>query len=143
VAEGSARFLGTIETRYQGQNYEISIPVDPLHLPAMEDFAAAFGEAHLKEYGYRGAGSAVEAVNCRITAIGTVPKAEISRQTVSGSLEAAVTSRRPVYFGEAGWVATPVYDRAAIPSEVDFSGPAISDEMSSTTVVLPGQQVRK
>lgn len=143
VPPDQARFVGSIEARYQGQNYEISIPVDPLALPEMDSFIAQFGDAHQNEYGYRGAHSAVEAVNCRVTAIGVVTKAPITKLPGGGELEKATTGTRKVYFDQTGWQETLIYDRSAIPIDVGFSGPAIIDEMSSTTVILPRQQVRK
>src|SRR3546814_7521526 len=87
VQESQTRFVGSIEARYQGQNYEIAIPVDPLALPDMDEFLTHFGDAHQKEYGYRGAGNATEAVNCRITAIGIVQKAPIAELPGGESLD--------------------------------------------------------
>jgi len=46
-----------------------------------------------------------------------------------------------VHFGDR-WVDTPIFDRAALPVDQPIAGPAIIDEMSSTTVVEPGQTVR-
>src|SRR3546814_10880279 len=48
VQESQTRFVGSIEARYQGQNYEIAIPVDPLALPDMDEFLTHFGDAHQK-----------------------------------------------------------------------------------------------
>lgn len=143
VERSESRFVGTVESRYQGQNYEISIPVDPAKLPTVAEFSRLFDDAHVKEYGYRAAGNTIEAVNCRITAIGTVQKVPISEIPGGSNLEDAATGSRKVYFDNGGWLETTIYDRAALPVEVAFTGPAIIDEMSSTTVVLPGQKVRK
>jgi N-methylhydantoinase A len=56
-------------------------------------------------------------------------------------LEDAVTGRRSVYFGEAlGWADSTVYRRDRIPIGATIQGPAIVEEMSATTVMLPGQQ---
>ena len=46
--------------------------------------------------------------------------------------------RRKVYFGTHGWVDTPIYARDALAATVRLDGPAIVDEMSSTTLVPPG-----
>ncbi|MCG3017567.1 hypothetical protein KZ288_27925, partial [Escherichia coli] len=42
-----------------------------------------------------------------------------------------------VYFGELGWVDTPVYERSLLPAGATFLGPAIIDQLDSTTVVPP------
>jgi N-methylhydantoinase A len=50
-------------------------------------------------------------------------------------------SERPIYFGPGhGWIDTRVYRRDSLPIGMDLSGPVVIEEMSSTTVVLPGQQ---
>lgn len=46
-------------------------------------------------------------------------------------------SMREVYFGETGWITTPVYDRDLLPAGATFDGPAIVDQLDSTTVVPP------
>ena len=42
-----------------------------------------------------------------------------------------------MYF-DAGWIATPVFDRAGLAIGTRLSGPAVIDEMSATTLVPPG-----
>jgi N-methylhydantoinase A len=46
-------------------------------------------------------------------------------------------SRRRVWFEGEG-VDTPVYDREALPCGFKFSGPAIIEQLDSTTVLPPG-----
>src|SRR3546814_17659623 len=53
VQESQTRFVGSIAARYQGQNYEISIPVDPLALPDLAEFLTPFGDAHQPDDDYR------------------------------------------------------------------------------------------
>jgi N-methylhydantoinase A len=45
------------------------------------------------------------------------------------------------YDARHGWIETPVYDRSGLPREERFTGPAVINEMSATTLVLPGQSV--
>jgi N-methylhydantoinase A len=49
--------------------------------------------------------------------------------------------KRQVYF-DGGWFETTLYDRAKLPVGQVINGPAIVQEMSSTTIVEPGQTVR-
>ena len=58
-------------------------------------------------------------------------------------LTTAVAGAREAYFAELGDV-TPctVYDRARLEPDRTFEGPAIVEQLDSTTVVLPGQMVR-
>jgi N-methylhydantoinase A len=41
-----------------------------------------------------------------------------------------------------GWRAATIYDRERLPVGVDIPGPAIINEMSATTLVLPDQTAR-
>ncbi|MEM1396021.1 MAG: hydantoinase/oxoprolinase family protein [Pseudomonadota bacterium] len=131
----------TIDARYDGQNYEVPVAVDDLEdlsLPAFED---RFKGQHRMEYGYDIEGRETEIVNCRVQAVGRLPKkttdyepADVGEARIGG---------RPVYFGkQRGWVETDICrrDRLAVGSEL--AGPAIIEEMSSTTIVHPGQTVR-
>jgi N-methylhydantoinase A len=134
------RLQGFIEARYAGQNFEISVPLEALRLPALSAFLASFSEAHLREYGYDAAQRAVEIVNCRVRAVGMVPRAPVAEVAGGRFLEDALQEVRPVYFTAGGWVDTPVYRRRDLPVGEAFVGPAVIEEMSSTTVVLPGQR---
>jgi N-methylhydantoinase A len=142
VAASDQRLAAVIDARYQGQNFEIPVPLEGMSLMPLADFVAAFSAAHIREYGYDAASRAIEIVNCRVRAVGLVPRAPIARVPGGADLEGAVKERRPVYFDGAGWVDTPIYRRAQLPVAVPVDGPAVIEEMSSTTVILPGQQAR-
>lgn len=48
-----------------------------------------------------------------------------------------------VYMDAAhGWCDTPIYWRGDLPAGIGLVGPAIINEMSATTLVLPSQTVR-
>ncbi|ALM82617.1 hydantoinase/oxoprolinase family protein [Bordetella sp. N] len=134
------RLSGVIDARYQGQNFEIPVPLDGMALMPVADFVAAFSAAHVREYGYDAAGRNIEIVNCRVRAVGLVPRAPLARVAGGGALADAVKERRKVYFDAGGWADTPVYRRGALPVDTPIDGPAIVEEMSSTTVILPGQR---
>jgi N-methylhydantoinase A len=52
-------------------------------------------------------------------------------------------SQRPVYFAESGgFVECPVYDRYTLGAGVVIRGPAIVEEVDSTTAIHPGYEVR-
>jgi len=136
------RLQGFIEARYCGQNFEITVPLEGLALPALADFLVRFSEAHQREYGYDAAGRPVEIVNCRVRAVGVVSRAPVAEIAGGVSLQEALIDKRSVYFMDSGWVDTPVYRRRDLPAGEEFIGPAVIEEMSATTVVLPRQRVR-
>ncbi len=56
-------------------------------------------------------------------------------------MEAALNEKRPVYFG-GEFVECRIFDRALLPRDITFSGPAIIEQSDATTVVEPGMKCR-
>lgn len=138
VAARNRLFQRKIEARYVGQNYEISVAMDDIAADGLPVFMERFRDAHAKEYGYEIPGRDVEIVNCRLQAIGQVPRAPLNRVHGKQGATSTGATRRTVYCGkDYGWISTKVYARESLPVEVELPGPAIIEEMSSTTVVLP------
>lgn len=140
VADKDRKYDLAVDAHYRGQNFEITLGVDDLDESGLAEFKKKFGEAHKAEYGYEIPGRDIEIVNCRVRAIGVTAKFAAAPHRGGKNLADALLSERPVYFGSDGWVTTPIYERSAIPIGVPLAGPAVIDEMSSTTIVLPGQQ---
>jgi len=64
--------------------------------------------------------------------------AEVPR---GGSPEDAVIAEREVWFAGAGFAPTPVYSRDKLPAGAHFAGPAVVEQMDTTTVIPPGARV--
>ena len=129
-----------IEARYDGQNYEVAVPIEHAEPDGVDAFVAAFRARHHQEYGYDVVGRDTEIVNCRAQAIGRIPKTAQRFAPAGGD---PLRTRRQVYFGERhGWLETPVLRRERLPEGTQLAGPAIIEEMSSTTVLHPGQSLR-
>jgi N-methylhydantoinase A len=129
-----------IDARYRGQNHEVVVPMPAVAPDGLGGFLERFARAHAHEYGYAIPERPVEIVNCRLQAVGEVARAPLQVPSGGTTLAAARIDRRDVYFGEPhGFVATDVYDRDALPLGTVLTGPAVVEEMSSTTLVLPGQ----
>ncbi len=141
IAPGQRRFRAIVDARYVGQNHEIAVPCDEFGPGGLATFLQRFAEVHGREYGYAIPGRDVEIVNCRLKAIGRVPRAPLDRLAASASVSGPLGSRK-VHFGPHGWVDTPLYARDRLPASARIDGPAIVDEMSSTTVVPPGDRLR-
>jgi len=141
IAPEGRAFHATLDARYVGQNHEVAVDVDDRGAGGLPAFLAAFAEAHAREYGYAIPGRAVEIVNCRLQAIGRVPRPPLDRIAVDASAAVpAPRARRRVHFGAHGWIDTPVHDRAGLPVGPVVTGPAIVEEMSSTIVIRPGDR---
>src|SRR5690606_4922297 len=89
-------------------------------------------------------GRAIEVVNCRVKAVGLVPKPYSAfAPDADASVENALIETRSVcYDARMPRVETPVYQRLKLPVGVALEGPAIIEEMSSTTMIPPETQFR-
>jgi N-methylhydantoinase A len=76
-------------------------------------------------------------VNLRLTTVGRIAKPALVRVDAGGAAEPRET--REVYFAEAGgYVESPVYDRYTFGAGTVVAGPAVVEELDSTTIVHPG-----
>ena len=66
-------------------------------------------------------------------------KPALPEWSLTGTLDGAMTERRPVYF-DAQLMDVPIYDRTQLPLNACVKGPAIIDESGSTTVLPPTWQ---
>ena len=85
----------------------------------------------------------VEVVNLRlvVTVERRAPTHE-KHQAARTTVKDAVLEKRKVWFPETGFVMTPVYDRDKLPVNARISGPAIVEQMDTTTVVPPRAKMR-
>jgi len=132
-----------VDARYEGQNFEVHVGLDGLPLdvdPTVLDaeFARRFRVAHGEIYGYDIPGRAIEIVTLRLKSVGRVAPPRVAAPVRGGGIPSA-PGRRPVYF-DAGWIETPVFDRAALAAGARTVGPAVIEEMSATTLLHPGDQ---
>jgi N-methylhydantoinase A len=135
-------FRCTIDARYEGQNFEVQVPLGVIATDGLDRFKDAFHQAHEREYRYQIPGRTVQIVNCRLQAVGRVMHAPLAQIEATGDLDGARVDTRSVYLGKAyGWRPAPIYDRERLPAGSTIDGPAIIEEMSSTTLVAPGQSV--
>ncbi len=140
VSAGARRFRPVLDARYRGQNFEVKVDCQGLGQDDLAQVIERFNEAHALEYGYAIPSRAIEFVSARLQAIGEVDKAPQARIEGGASLAAAAIGERAFYVDAAqGWRMASIYDRNRLPVGQAFEGPAIINEMSATTIVLPGQ----
>jgi N-methylhydantoinase A len=137
IAPARRRFALVIDARYKGQNHEVQVRLAD-EATLFSDFVHAFEDAHRREYGYDIPGRTIEAVNCRLKAVGLIDRPAAHFNGATGVPHARAT--RTVHFDAIG-VETPIYDRSDLAVGVRLSGPVIVGEMSATTVVPLGWQL--
>ena len=136
----------TVDMRYAGQNYELSVPVPdgPITSATLDRLADGFAGAHQRMYGFVAEGEPVQLVTFRVEATGLVRKAAFQPRPMRGAdASAAIVGRRDVWFAEsAAFVACPIYDRDKLDAGNRIAGPAIIEQMDATTVIPPGMTAR-
>jgi N-methylhydantoinase A len=142
VDPSQREFRCTIDARYEGQNFEVQVPLGTAGADGLEAFKAAFHAGHEREYRYQVPDRTIQIVNCRLQAVGRLTHAPLARIKAGGRIDDAAIGSRLVYQGKAhGWHQTPVYDRDRLTASSTIEGPAVIEEMSSTTLAGPGQKV--
>ena len=130
------RFAASLDMRYAGQSFELSVPV-AMDVGSIEQIERAFGEIYAARYG-AATGRAIEIVSYRLAAWGLSDKPQLPAIERSGrSLDAAVCATRPVVFGGVERQVA-VFDRDRLPPGQPMNGPALIEEGGSTTLVPPG-----
>ena len=134
------------DLRYPRQNYELSVnlPERPMDSSALAQLIGAFHALHDQAYGFASPGERVQFVTLRLEAIGHVPTVELPRiPPAVRDVSTAQVARRPVYLGDPwGEVQCPVYERKRLTYGHTLPGPAVIEQMDTTTLVLPGQSTR-
>jgi N-methylhydantoinase A len=121
----------SLDLRYAGQGYELSVPWS-------EDFVAAFHRTHAQRYGYADERRPIEVVNARVRMIATTEQAQFTKRPVRpGDARHAFVKQKQIYYsGE--WMPGVVFDRERLHPGDTFQGPAIVVEYSATTFMPPG-----
>jgi N-methylhydantoinase A len=135
------RMERSLDLRYVGQSHELTVPM-PAGKVRNQDLAALadrFREEHTRVFGYASDG-AIQVVTFRLSAhtpVAGAPSENASRPAGGSPLKGT----RRVHFQESGgFIACPIYDRARLAPGQEIFGPAIVEQMDTTTVVLPGQR---
>jgi len=136
VADDQVVMERTVDMMYQGQWRSLAVPVGR-PIGALDALVVAFHDLHAREYNFRRDGAPVDLYRLNLRAVGMVPKAALAEHPAGGVLPAP-REHRSVWFGTAEPFDAPVYWRPDLPAGVSFSGPAIVEQLDSTTVVPPG-----
>lgn len=133
------------EARYEGQAWDIDVPLASPDFAGDDDVAAfrdAFDAMHEQLFTIRDARSPVELIGLRVRArCQARPDATF---TMRGDPAAAAGGgTRPVWFAGRGWIDTPVLRWDAIPADVEQPGPALIESPFTTVVVDPPSRFRR
>ena len=142
VSDDQIEIVWSADLRYEGQSYEISTPVtrqDSFTRADIGEIVNRFHDLHYRIYAYGSVDEKVEFINLRVAAIGRVPEVSLSHiGTGDGDAEVARKATRSVHFPTQGFIDAAIYDRSLLQPGHVVSGPALIEEVASTTVITPG-----
>ena len=133
IAADAIAFERSIDFRYYGQEYVLTIPVPDGSID-MDAVRGSFDVAYDRQYGHSSPENRVEMANIRVAALGRLARPDVAPPVGEPAREAR---ERDVFFsGRAR--ATPVLDRNGLGIGDAVAGPAIIEESTATTLVPPG-----
>ena len=136
------RFSCAIDMRYAGQEHTVPV-VTPPELGDADQLLGAFHAAHQQAYTFALPDTSAEMVTFHLAAELDTAQVQLPQLRAGTNAEPARLGRRPVYFGElGGWLPVDVFDRELLPAGIRLNGPLLVQELTTTTLVLPGQELQ-
>jgi N-methylhydantoinase A len=132
------RMSYTAEMRYEGQGYDVPVALEPAWLANgdRDNIAAAFHAAHRAVYGHATETNEVWLKELRVHLSGAIPRPRLRAINIEDS---EPRSRRPIrLFGQT--IEATVVSRSALGDKDIVQGPAILNQMDTTTLIPPGWQ---
>jgi N-methylhydantoinase A/oxoprolinase/acetone carboxylase beta subunit len=127
--EEAIRTDRSLDLRYLGQSYEITVPFS-------SGYRATFDQMHQSFYGYRNDKRAVEIVSIRVKAVGQTEKPILPRQQMAAFDPPLPAAMREVIFNGSPRP-TPLFARDSLKPGMSSRGPAVIAGAQSTAVVPP------
>jgi N-methylhydantoinase A len=143
IPRSRIRVVASADCRYEGQGYELELPLASISSGGVHGLRAAFGVRHAAMYGHVDPRQAVEIVTARVSAFGDLERHEPERLTLGTRTppeDARLGDRRAMVHGLVRPQRVPVYLRERLRSRNVLEGPAIVEQMDSTVVIGRGQR---
>jgi N-methylhydantoinase A len=130
----------SLDARFEGQLFELNLPVATGDVPSADVLDSAFRAAYRETYGYDLPDHTVQLVNLRLVASGGAHDGGWPRLALEGCAAAART--REVISEDGSRREVPVWRRDALKEGLSLKGPAIIDDFGATIRLLDGQRLK-
>lgn len=135
-------FLRSVQMRYVGQSYHLLVQTPMISDASdIERLLQSFHRAHTRLYGYAQPHASAEIVDFRVTLTIPVPRPSgpLSWPWVQkGGIKEAYQGERLIWFKEQRQpMGAPVYRRELLPAGCSLRGPAVVEQLDSTTLLPP------
>jgi len=127
--EADIQLTRTVDVRYEGQSYEIGVPLSAA-------YRTLFDERHAQLYGYSAPSRPAEVVAVRVRGIGQTRKPPLRHVPPGASRLPPPIGARPARFG-ASWLSVPHFALDALLPGMAGPGPALIAGGEATIVVPP------
>jgi N-methylhydantoinase A len=147
IPEQSVRFVYSLDMRYLKQYHELNVVIsgEEIDHGDTRSIAAKFHPEHSRLYGYslEKEDTPIELINLRLLSIGRTVKPKFTRQDLDGKEpDKAFKKKRNVYLPqEQSFQEVPVYDGAKLKYGNKVKGPAVIEQVNTTTLVTPEYNV--
>jgi len=136
IATEGLRLVYSADMQFQGQSHILTVPLPGPDI-SRQDLQTLFDQAYWERFGVELPEIRAVLVNLRTAVIGLRPRLDLGVLSARAVLDAP--RNRAVWF-EGDWRETPVYQRGALPDEIQ--GPAVIEQLDCTTVLEPGNVAR-
>jgi N-methylhydantoinase A len=141
ISGESLAFNRSVEARYVGQNFELAVPVatDAHGRLLTGSIRPGFDAMHQRLYGYGQPSKELEFVTFRLRASMPGPKVDVATQTTTrrGAALRPLAHREVLFDSARRRVDCPIFDRSHLIAGDEIAGPAIIEQMDTTTVLPP------
>jgi len=147
IPENAFRFVYSLDMRYLKQYHELNVAItkEEIENGDIDSIAAKFHPEHSRLYGYslEEQGTPIELINIRVLSIGETVKPRFIEEEYDGEdPSAAFKKKRNAWLPlERRFEEVPVYDGAALRYGNKVEGPAIIEQVNTTTFVTPEYSV--
>ena len=128
-----------VDMQFQGQTHILNFPVQNPSV-SRRALQSSFEKAYWNRFNVELPEIRAVLVNLHTSVIGRrkpVPlRTLISKAKHKKKLGDCIMHSRPVWF-DSGWHDTPIYNREFLPPKIKFRGPAVIEQLDTTTVVEP------
>ena len=140
IDEKDIQLIRLLDIRYLGQAYDLQVPITGGTLKS-DDLQLArdkFNEAHKSLYGFFIDENPTEIVNVRVTSVAGLTKPSLSNRPKNNQ-KINNPSKRDVIF-EEDKLSADIFFRENLSSGDKIIGPAVIEQIDSTTLILPKQK---
>ncbi len=144
VAVESVEFRFAADMQFDGQTHILTVAL-PSTEAGVDSLHAAFAIAYRERFAVELQGIGVNLVALKTAAIGrraAPPLHALAGDGSASTLDGALVATRPVWF-DGGWREAPIYERTKLPVNAVFEGPALVLQFDATSVIEPGNRVRR